>query len=741
MWVFNTIGQRNCMMNDTIPLTQELVLIGGGHTHALVMRMWGMNPLPGVRLTVINPAPAAPYTGMLPGYVAGHYERDALDIDLVRLSRFARARFIAARAVGFDPDIGVVTLDNGRKIPFHVASFDIGISSGPSFAPGIGAHAIPAKPMDVFADRWDEFLVALAQGQKQPKVAIIGGGIAGAELALATNNALMHRGHTAEVTLLERDNMLANLHKNSRSIVLSHLNQNGISCIENSSVTALSADAVHLADGQSVGSDFTIAAAGARPQPWLNDTGLALQDGYICVTPTLSTAGHPHIFAVGDCAHMTHAPRPKAGVYAVRQAPVLYANLKSSLSGHKKRIKYNPQKDYLKLISLGRKQAVADKWGLRFSGRLLWQWKDRIDRRFMDQFRNLEPMTPDIPAIPVATGVRQMMQADSLCGGCGAKLGGDVLAGMLAQVPAARRADVVSAPGDDAAVLKQPGGGFQIITTDHLREFTRDPYMMARIAAIHALGDCWAMGADPQAALSSITLPPMSPQLQDNFLSDITRSALGVLRDAGADLVGGHTAQGAELSIGFTITGLSAAQPIGHNGAKPGDVIVISKPIGTGTILAGDMALRARGSWVQDTLQMMSRPQGNIARALRCASAMTDVTGFGLAGHVMGIARASGVHCVIDTDRVRYLDGAMELARAGVRSSLYPSNRALLPKFDPGGDPAKILLFDPQTAGGLLAVLSETNWKILQKTQGITDDLHVIGRCQDGPPDVSVGAV
>ena len=183
-------------MHPTLPLTRELVLIGGGHAHALVLRMWGMKPLPGVRVTLINPAPTAPYTGMLPGHVAGHYDRDALDIDLVRLARFAGGRLILDRAVGLDPAARTVTLAGGRVLPFHAASVDIGITSDLPGLPGFADHAIAAKPLDRFADAWARFRAEVADGSVSPELAVIGGGVGGVELAMAMHHAL-HRDERA----------------------------------------------------------------------------------------------------------------------------------------------------------------------------------------------------------------------------------------------------------------------------------------------------------------------------------------------------------------------------------------------------------------------------------------------------------------------------------------------------------------------------------------------------------------
>jgi selenide,water dikinase len=225
--------------------------------------------------------------------------------------------------------------------------------------------------------------------------------------------------------------------------------------------------------------------------------------------------------------------------------------------------------------------------------------------------------------------------------------------------------------------------------------------MMTRIAAVHALGDIWAMGAKPQVALTSLVLPQMSPELQARTLAEITAATREVMEEAGAQLVGGHTTMGAELTIGFTVTGTRDVMPITVAGAQVGDVLVLTRAIGSGVLLAADMQGRANGRDVAAMLDVMQQGQRAQAEILHGAHAMTDVTGFGLAGHAAAIARASGVDVVLWQDQIPVYAGVRTLSEAGVASTLMPANRRNAP-VEGLDDP---LLFDPQTAGGLLAAL------------------------------------
>ncbi len=723
-------------MQMQIPLTRDLVMIGGGHTHALVLRMWGMKPVPGVRLTVINPTPTAAYSGMLPGHIAGHYPRGALQIDLVKLARFAGARVILGRAAGIDRQARRVIVPGRADVGYDVASIDIGITSQMPSLPGFADHAVPAKPLDAFADRWERYLRAVRAGKRAPVVAVIGGGVAGVELALAAAHRL---GDGAKVTVIEAGAPLAALGGGARRALFAHMERAGVALLAGLPAMGVDETGVYLADGRHVEADFVLGAAATHPAPWLETTGLALLDGFVEVRETLQTESDPAIYACGDIAAMSHAPRPKAGVYAVRQAPVLHHNLRAALSGQGQMRKYHPQRDYLKLISTGFKGAVADKWGLRLDHPALWRWKDRIDARFMAKFHDLPRMpAPALPAV-VADGAREEYGSKPLCAGCGAKVGFGDLASVLADLPRVGRADVLMGPGDDAAVLSC-GKSQQVLTTDHLRAFTEDPWLLSRIAAIHAMGDVWSMGARPQVALSQIILPRMSPALQRETLREVMAAASEVFAAEGAEIVGGHTTLGAELTLGFTVTGIAVNDPITLKGAEPGDWLILTKPIGTGVILAAEMQREAPGEVVARCLASMARPQGAAARMIAPhAHAMTDVTGFGLAGHLLEMMDASGTAARIDLTFIPLLSGAEELAASGHGSTLLPANKAVMARMFLTDSARADLLFDPQTAGGLLAAVPASHARdIVARLRDSGEAATIIGAVEEGKPFLTV---
>ncbi len=722
------------MQHAPVPLTQDLVLIGGGHAHALVLRSWGMKPLPGARLTVINPGPTAPYTGMLPGFVAGHYTRDDLDIDLVRLCRFAGARLILGRADGIDRDRKHIYIEGRGEIAYDIASIDIGITSAMPDLPGFLDHGIPAKPLDRFADAWRAYLKCASPGP----IAVIGAGVGGVELALAMDFALRARKARPDITLIDSGRALSTLAEKARTTLLDRLTRQNITLLEHTKVTSIGKDHVALEGREPIPALFTVGAAGARPWPWVSQQDLDTNDGFLTVDQHLRTSD-PSVYAAGDCAHMPFAPRPKAGVFAVRAAPVLAHNLRADLLGSARR-PFRPQGDYLKLISLGEKSALLEKWGMTATGPKLWTLKDRIDQRFMSRLRDLPKMAqPALPAT-VAKGVRdEIADGKPMCAGCGSKVGPDALKAALETLPTPSRSDISALPGDDAAVLTL-GDERQVISTDHLRAFTDDPAIFARIAACHALGDIWAMGAAPQAALATVTLPRMAPKMQERWLTEILAAANDVMTQAGASVAGGHTAQGAEFSLGFTVTGLAPTDPITLAGAQAGDTLILTRPLGSGVLLAAEMAMSANGSDIADLLATMSRPQIEEARILAGAKAMTDVTGFGLAGHLMNMLKASHVSAEIDLSTIPTYSGAAKALKNGHRSTLAPQNEAALAgQITLPDRSVTAILFDPQTAGGLLAAVDPASApQVLQDLRTAGSEVAQIGSVQDGKPHITV---
>ena len=351
----------------------EVLLLGAGHTNLLAAPRLRA-ALPDARITLIDAAAHATYSGMFPGFVAGHYTLDDLRVDLAGFALRHDIQFLQGRIGGLDPvarAVGVTVDGEERRLGFDLAALDIGSHSAMPEIRGFERHGIGIKPLSGFADR-------LAAADPAAPATVIGGGVAGAEIALA-----MTRRLSSQVTLIEAGpRVAATLGPRARVRLLRALERANVRALTETRVASVDADAVVLQDGAHIASGLTIGVAGARAYRWLARDLPVDTAGFVRIDPTLQVQGHPTLFAVGDCAAMIHAPRPKAGVFAVRQAPVLAHNLSAAYHGTPL-IRYDPQRDYLKIISLGGKIALAEWYGITLHGAWLWRWKDLIDRKFM----------------------------------------------------------------------------------------------------------------------------------------------------------------------------------------------------------------------------------------------------------------------------------------------------------------------------------------------------------------------
>ncbi len=719
------------MQNPDQPILRDIVLVGGGHSHVGVLRRFAMHPLPGVRLNLICSDSHTPYSGMLPGYIAGHYDFDEVHIDLDRLCVFAGARMFRAEATGIDRAAQRVLCRGRPPIPYDLLSINIGSTPQMAQVPGAADFAVPVKPIRQFNDRWLALLERVRHHPGRTTIAVVGAGAGGVELTLAMQYRLRN-----ELKALGRDpdELSFHLFTAGSEILPTHsvgvrqrfervLGERRVTLHRDAEVREVSSTGLASADGQTLAADEVVWVTQAGGAPWLRECGLALDSaGFIEVNDNLQSVSDPLIFAAGDIASIVDRPLEKAGVFAVRMGRPLADNLRRSVLGQPLRA-YRPQRRWLALISTGDQAAVASRDAIGFQGRWVWRWKDWIDRRFMRRFSDFPAMDPNQAAKPASGPQLPLTQDESLqaisaiamrCGGCGAKVGATVLSRALGALVPVPRDDVLIGlhSPDDAAVVRVPPGQAMVHTVDFFRAFIDDPYVFGKIAANHALGDIFAMGGEAQSATAIATVPPGLEAKVEDLLLQMMTGAVEVLNEADCALVGGHTGEGRELALGFAINGLIDEAMSGvmrKGGMQPGDLLLLTKPIGTGTLFAARNQLRAKGRWIDAALKSMALSNRRGAQILsrHHATACTDLTGFGLLGHLVEMTRPSGVDAELQLSALPLLDGALECVRSGIVSSLQPANvrlrRALRDQAAFVQHERYPLLFDPQTAGGLLA--------------------------------------
>ena len=727
------------MMKQTGPIKGELVLVGGGHAQVALLKSLAMKPVEGLRTTLVTRDIETPYSGMLPGFVEGAWTEADIHIDLAKLPSMAGARLVHAPVTGLDAEADRLHVNGRPPVPFDVLSVNIGGEPDVKAIPGAASHCIPVKPISNFRDR----LSALTAMGHPERLAVIGGGAAGCELALALSRQWLDAtGKRPSITIFARSARLLPEHPPRAARRLYEcLTKAGCAVRCGHPVSHIEANRLHLDNGDAHEFDACFLVTAVAPPAWLRQTGLELDAaGFIAVDPTLQSRSHPNIFAAGDIATIVGSPRPKAGVYAVRAGPVLADNIRRFVAGRRPK-PWKPQRRALAILGTADGRSVGIRGNHASHSRFWWWLKKWIDRRWMAKYTDLKMASPPAPAAMPGLGKTPDSTDPAFeamrCLGCGAKTGHETLAAAMreaAEIAVGLGADPRLMPPDglneDSAILPVPETGEMVQSIDVISEIISDPFQLGRIAAVHAMSDIYAANAVPVWAMAAVTLGSARVDLQQSQLAQLMAGGLVALSEAGAQLVGGHTGESEALGIGYAVTGWREGPPsILSAGDNP--VLVLTKPLGTGVVMAGHMKLAARGAWVTAAADMMARGNGLAAATLAPhRPVMTDVTGFGLARHAMNLAERCGMQGIeIDLAALPLLDGAKAMLEAGHRSTLHPQNRAAVRIA--GANlvaPVADILFDPQTSGGLLAALPGA------VAPGIIEAFH-----QSGQPAAIVG--
>ena len=681
------------------------MLAGGGHTHALVLRMWTMRwaRQPGRRpaawITLVNRRSTALYSGMVPGLIAGLYARDACEINLRRLADQAGVSFVEAEITGVDLTRRVLLLEGRPPLRFDWLSLDVGAVAAPL---GAAASYLPVKPLEPFLD-WCATCRSNGKGKEPPgePVVVAGSGAAAVEVALAL------RAQGLAPTLRLKPTGLALGSERANRLLM----------------RMLQAAAIPMHPAPTDPEPTTIACTGSRAPGWLGASGLPVDErGRVRTLHTLQVVGEPQIFAVGDCGVITGDPRPPSGVWAVRAAPALARNLERVLQG-KSPEPWRPQRRALQLLGDGgvqgepRAVALWGPWALGPS-RWLWRWKDHIDQAFMRRFN------------ATAMGARGNGAAMA-CRGCAAKVAAQPLEEALQRLSGSAAAPAA----EDAAVVGRDAHGELLLqSVDGFPALVSDPWLNGRLTTLHACSDLWASGAHVSSVQAVVTLPAAASALQADLLHQTLAGVQSVLDPLGAQLVGGHTLEARDAmppapgmpmpGLGLTLTVNGAAPAARHwpkGQLQPGLALILSRPIGTGVLFAAAMAGAAKPRWLDQALAVMQQSQAPLVELLAAHGcvACTDITGFGLLGHLGEMLGGPG-HTEPQVEllaaAIPVLQGALELLEAGHTSTLAPSNARALGLLDgpvqwvgqqAGSAALQGLLIDPQTCGPLLAAVPE----------------------------------
>ena len=711
-------------------MSGHLVLAGGGHSHALVLRRWAMHPQhrpPGL-ITLVNRSSQALYSGMVPGLIAGIYRPDQISIDLRQLADQAGVALVIDEIEGLDWPQRMLRLAGRPPLPFTQLSLDVGCVTRPDSTP-----LQPIKPLEPalqFLEQQDH------ESQQAIPFHVVGGGLAGVETILA----LRRRWPRRPLTLWAREGSPP---PPLRKALISA----GIA----SQTTPGTQDAPPGGPG--------LLCTGSRAPSWLTQAGLPVDEqGRVRTARTLEVLDHPGLFASGDCGVIASDPRPASGVWAVRAARPLARNLEA-LSRGKGLQTWRPQQRALQLLGSGRHSNGNTAWALW--GKLLigphpwlWRWKQALDHRFMAMFKRQAMTQTGKPTTAM------------LCRGCAAKL---PAAPLEAALRAAGLETLGTAPEDAAPLpgLKGREGQPVLQSVDGFPALISDPWLNGRLTALHASSDLWACGAQVQSAQAVITLPQADPTVQQVLLSQTLAGIRSALDPQGARLIGGHTLEAREpgpspLSLGvqvaLSVNGTPAAALWPKAGLQAGDQLLLSRRLGTGVLFAAAMAGAAAAASLDTALAQMATSQHPLLLQLQELEkhhpgglhAATDITGFGLLGHLGEMLPHQGLRVLLHGEQIPTLPNALALLAAGHASSLAPANRRAWHLLDPQGrHPARVelrletiaagstdhqalleLLVDPQTCGPLLISVSPHFAEHLH--QAMPNQWTAIGNAQAG---------
>lgn len=696
-------------MNGPVPIEKHVVLVGAGNAHLVFLKRWRMSQWPGVAVTLVSEAAEIPYSAMVPGHIAGEYRWDEITLDLVRFCRSADARFVAARVNAVDAANSRIEFADRPAMAFDVLS--LGIGSLPAAPPGWagGEWSFSIRPLGPFTRQLERLEASLAKTPRPFHLAVVGGGVSGCELALAIQRRLS-KFTGVRLTLLQANRrLLPSFPDRAARLMSDRLRAAGIDVRLDACVVGSEPGRLRLSSGEEVACDGVLWATPATPPDIPRTSGLSVDDsGFLQVGETLQSRSHPAVFGTGDC--VTFLPQPtllRNGVHAVRQGRVLFDNVRDFL--HERPLTpFHPQQNCLCLMNTSDGEAILSYGSFATKGRLVHRWKERIDRAWLNSFASAE-----MPPNSSTNAEPHLMR----CGGCGAKVSGDVLSSVICQlnIPDDPRVLLGTLAGEDAAVHCVRAESFgiaadklvEVQTVDYFRAFLDDPYLFGRIAALHSVSDLYAMNARPFSALAIATLPYARGPIQAAQLRELLAGATRTFGELGVVLTGGHTSEGHDLSLGFSVTGYADEDQLFRKGNLVArDLLILTKPLGTGAVMAAWMRGECSAAHFDEAIEQMLIANKSSAEVFARfgVRACTDITGFGLAGHLLEMLDASRVSARLNASAIPVLSGFTLVAARGILSTLHPDNARLANRVR-GTNSAPDWLFDPQTSGGLLAAV------------------------------------
>ena len=697
---------------EEIPITNDLVLIGGGHSHLSVLMKLSKRPINGNRITLITNEIDTPYSGMIPGYIEGIYSWRDSHIDLYRLCLKLNVRFIHAEVERVSAYEKEIYFKDRPKIKFDVLSINTGIQSNNREIKGAAKYCLPVKPISKLANN---FLNKITNFKS---IAFIGGGAGSVELALAIKKRFLNINQDIKITIITgKRGLLSTFPQKTKLTSLKTLEKFKIDIIEYKRVLEVKPKQIILSDKSMLKIDKAILSTNSMTPKWLAKSDILLtKDNYILVNKSFQT-NYKYVFASGDVIDFNNQNLKKAGVFAVRSGKPLAINIRKFILG-KKLVEYKFNKNYLALIGTSKRSAIATKYNLTFNSRFFFYLKKYIDQNFIKKFSDfrirkkftLDALKTDVLNIFVKHKEKITDENDIMqCKGCAAKVPLNALKQALPK-------DIVSTSEDAVSV---PGHPELYQTVDMISSIITDPFLLGKIAANHSISDMVSVNSKITSAMMILQLPLSKTEINSRDLEQVLLGANKIFKKIDCPLIGGHTMIGKDKDpiIGFSILGQKQKKikiMKNRRKIKTKDLLILTEKIGSGLIFAGINNYLIDSYFQIDVIKQMIKGNlnfGKISNHLNILS-MTDITGFGLANHLLNLIKRdnSKTGLTIYPNKIPLFQGVNECLNKDIKSSLFKSNYDIAQKdIIYKRDKSKLdnILYDPQTVGGIAFIIPQ----------------------------------
>ncbi len=692
---------------EDIPINNDLVLIGGGHSHIMLMMELFKKPIKGNRITLISNEIDTPYSGMIPGFIEGIYTWRETHIDLYKLCFKLDIRFIHSEVLEISAFNKEIILKNRPKIKFDVLSINTGIKSNNKTIKGALKYCIPVKPISKLSNKF------LNEIKKNNNIAFIGGGPASVELALGLQKRFKNNKSNLQISIITGKNgLLSSFPPKTRKIAKQTLKNTKINVIEKVEVIEVQKDKLLLSNKTKLKIDKSILSTNAMPPEWIKKSDIILNPNNFIIVNDKFQTNYNYVFAAGDVVDFNNQNLSKSGVFAVKSGKPLAKSIRGFIQ-KKEAVPYKFNKNYLSIIGLSNGLAIATKYNLTFTSKFCFLLKKLIDLKFVKKFNNLRQNNysnfSDLLKIfdkIIKKSNENIPTYQMQCRGCAAKVDFNALKKALPKN--------IMNTSEDAINIKNYPKLYQSV--DMISAIVSDPYLLGKIAANHAISDIIAVNSKLISALMILQLPFSNSEINSRDLEQVTTGASDVLKLIDCSMSGGHTMIGKDKDpiIGFSVIG-EKKNIVSHkipSKLKVNDVLILTEKIGSGIIFSGINNDLIDSYYQIEVLNQMSKGNINfskISNKLKTLS-MTDITGFGLVNHLLNLIKrdSENIGLTIYPEKIPVFNGVKEALSKKVRSSLYDKNFKTAQKnliYDRETKLIDEILYDPQTVGGLAFII------------------------------------